>query len=276
MAIYAIGDVQGCAVELERLLDAIRFDPAADRLWLVGDLVNRGPESLRTLRLVRAIDANVTVVLGNHDLRLLAAFAGVRPINLGDALGDVLEAGDATELCGWLRSKPLAHRQTVAGVDYLMVHAGVPPQWSVEDTMARAAEIEAMLGGDAWREFLTNMYGDWPDRWADELSGWPRLRVIVNALTRLRFCTSDGTMDLVTKEGLAAAPVGYLPWFEIPDRASAAATLVVGHWSTLGLRISSNVLALDTGCVWGGQLSALCLEDRRLIQVPCPCYRNPT
>jgi len=271
MATYAIGDLQGCCDAFERLLENIRFDPGADRLWLVGDLVNRGPESLRTLRLVRSLGDSAVVVLGNHDLHLLAASQGLRKAHPSDTLDLILAAPDAAELLDWVRHRKLAHLEN----DVLMVHAGVLPQWTAAKAVALAGEVEAALRGPAWPDFLAHMFGNRPDRWHDDLRGRDRLRVLVNVFTRLRFCTPDGTMDFAIKEGAAQAPPGYLPWFEVPDRASADTTVLFGHWSTLGLLMRPNLLGIDTGCVWGGRLSAVRLEDRALFQVQCPQYLNP-
>lgn len=266
MATYAIGDLQGCCNAFERLLEKIRFDPSGDRLWLVGDLVNRGPESLRTLRLVRALNDAAVVVLGNHDLHLLAASQGLRKPHPSDTLDVILNAPDAAELLDWVRHRKLAHLEN----DVLMVHAGVLPQWTAPKAVALAGEVEVALRGPAWRDFLAHMFGNLPDRWHDDLRGWDRLRVLVNVFTRLRFCSPDGAMDFAIKEGAAKAPPGYLPWFELPDRASADTSVLFGHWSTLGLLMRPKLLGIDTGCVWGGQLSAVRLEDRALFQVQCP------
>jgi bis(5'-nucleosyl)-tetraphosphatase (symmetrical) len=275
MAIYAIGDLQGCAEALDRLLEALRFDTSQDRLWLVGDLVNRGPESLRTLRTVHALGSAAQVVLGNHDLHLLALACGVKRTHASDTLDEILGAPDAHELIEWLRRRPLAHVERIGEKQFLMVHAGILPDWSVEDTLARAGEVGRVLESDLWRDFLRDVYGDQPERWAESLTGHARLRVIVNCLTRLRFCNPDGVLDLKTKEGADHAPPGFVPWFEVPGRKAAATTIVFGHWSTLGLVNRPNLVGLDTGCVWGGALTAVRLENRALVQVACPQYRAP-
>jgi bis(5'-nucleosyl)-tetraphosphatase (symmetrical) len=265
------------------LLDAIHFDAATDRLWFVGDLINRGPESLRTLRKVKALGAAAMVVLGNHDLHLLAASIGVRKPSPSDTLSEILNAPDAAELLEWVRQRQLAHREVVACihpngedlVDHLLVHAGVLPDWTAEALMQRAAEVETALRGSDWQAFLAHLFGNNPERWQDDLQGDDRLRVIVNACTRLRFCTPLGQMEFATKEGADGAPDGFMPWFEIAQRRTQSQTVVFGHWSTLGLITRPNLLALDTGCVWGGRLTAVRLEDRALFQVQCPQARRP-
>ena len=270
MTTYAIGDVQGCFDELRRLLDAFRFDGASDRLWFVGDLVNRGPASLATLRFVRDLGDRAVVVLGNHDLHLLAVALGHARIRSDDTLDDVIAAPDRDELLDWLRRLPMIH---VFG-NYTLVHAGLLPQWDIAKAGSLAREVESELRGPAYREFLSKLYGSRPDRWADDLRGADRLRVIVNAMTRLRFCTPEGVMEFDTKGETTQAPDGYLPWFDVPGRKSAGSTIICGHWSALGLRLGPKLLALDSGCVWGGQLSAIRLDDRLLYQVPCGANAN--
>ncbi len=267
----AIGDLQGCFGPLADVLAQAgvpleRTGGGDERLWLVGDLVNRGPASLETLRWAMRQGDRVVTVLGNHDLHLLAVAAGARPAHRQDTLQEILAAPDRDALLGWLRTRPLAHRER----GFLMVHAGVLPAWDVDKVLALAAEVHEALAGDDWGTFLREMYGDEPAAWDDALTGIARLRVIVNALTRLRFCTPDGRMDLRTKEGAGAAPPGHLPWFDVPQRATRDATLVVGHWSTLGLVVRPDLLALDSGCVWGGALSAVRLEDRAVFRAACP------
>lgn len=265
MATYAIGDIQGCFDSLLHLLDKCRFDPASDRLWLVGDLVNRGPRSLDTLRFVRALGSAVISVLGNHDLYLLMAAAGFGRRGKGDTLDEILDAPDRDELLDWLRRLPLCHREG----EFCLVHAGLLPQWTTARARALAAEVEAALSGPAYLDFLANMWGSEPAAWSDDLEGWPRLRVIVNAMTRMRFCSLAGVMDLKTKGEAADAPPDHLPWFEIPGRLSAVDVMVIGHWSALGLRVEPRLLALDSGCLWGRHLTAIRLEDRALFQVGC-------
>jgi bis(5'-nucleosyl)-tetraphosphatase (symmetrical) len=265
MATYAIGDVQGCFEELTALLEVIGFDRSHDRLWFVGDLVNRGPASLATLRFVRDLGERALTTLGNHDLHLLALAHGFAKQRKDDTLADVLDAPDRNELLDWLRHRSMFHVEA----KYVLVHAGLLPQWDIATAKALAAEVEAALRGPEYREFLAQLYGSRPDRWSDSLRGVERLRVIVNAMTRMRFCTPEGVMDFTTKGETAESPAGYLPWFEVPGRKSAGHTVICGHWSALGLRVAPNLLALDSGCVWGGKLSAIRLEDRRLYQVPC-------
>ena len=265
MATYAIGDIQGCFASFSRLLERCRFDPGIDRLWLVGDLVNRGPRSLETLRFVRDLGTAAVTVLGNHDLSLLLAAEGFGKRGKGDTFDDILEAPDRDELLLWLRQQPLCH---VEG-DYCMVHAGLLPQWTTVQARALAGEVEAALVAPGWREFMANMWGSEPAAWRDDLTGWPRLRVIVNALTRMRFCTPEGVMDFHAKGEVEKAPTGFLPWFQAPGRRSADSVLVTGHWSALGLKILPNLLAIDSGCLWGGALTAVRLEDRTVFQVDC-------
>jgi bis(5'-nucleosyl)-tetraphosphatase (symmetrical) len=270
LAIYAIGDVQGCFDELRALIGALGFDPANDRIWFVGDLVNRGPASLATLRFVRDLGDRAVVVLGNHDLHLLALAEGHVESGRDDTLEDVLAAPDRRELLDWLRARPMIH---VAGDDVL-VHAGLLPQWDVATAGSLAREVEAELRGPGHSKFLETLYGSRPNRWSEHLSGPDRLRVIVNAMTRLRFCTREGVMEFDTKGETTQPPRGYMPWFDVPERKSAGSTIVCGHWSALGLRMAPRLLALDSGCVWGGRLSAVRLEDRRLYQVPCRANAN--
>jgi len=265
MATYAVGDIQGCLDSLLLLLDKCGFDRNRDRLWLVGDLVNRGPRSLETLRFVRDLGPAATTVLGNHDLYLLMVAAGVDRRGKGDTLGEILAAPDRDELLDWLRHQQLCHLED----DFCLVHAGLLPQWTTATARALAAEVEGVLQGPSCDEFLANLWGSEPLRWSDDLQGWSRLRVIVNAMTRMRFCSLSGTMDLKAKGEAADAPADHLPWFDIPGRRSADAVLIIGHWSALGLRIEDRLLALDSGCFWGRHLSAVRLEDRAVFQVDC-------
>jgi bis(5'-nucleosyl)-tetraphosphatase (symmetrical) len=266
MATYAIGDVQGCFDELTQLLAKVNF-AKADRLWFVGDLVNRGPKSLDVLRFVRDLGSRAVTVLGNQELHLIAQHAGVERPHKGDTFQDVLDAADGAELVDWLRRQPMVH---VEGA-YAMVHAGLLPQWSITKAVALGNEVGRALAAQDYQEFLKSMYGDKPDRWADRLSGSDRLRVIVNAMTRMRFCDRKGRIDL---EGKGTEPrKGYLRWYQ--TRSKEERTLLFGHWSQLGLVVQPHVLGLDTGCVWGGALSALRLEDRTLFRVPCAGYQSP-
>ncbi|HEY7642100.1 MAG TPA: symmetrical bis(5'-nucleosyl)-tetraphosphatase [Steroidobacteraceae bacterium] len=270
MAIYAIGDIQGCGDEFEALLARLRFDPARDRLWLTGDLVNRGPRSLDVLRFVKRLGAAAITVLGNHDLHLLAAALTPRErLKPQDTLGEIFAAPDRDELLTWLRSLPLLHHDATLG--YTMVHAGLPPQWDLATAQACASELERALRDDQQCiELFTHMYGDRPNRWADELRGVERLRFITNCLTRLRFCRSDGTLELQFKGKVDLAPAGVVPWFRVPQRRSRDLRIVCGHWSALGYHDGDGVLSIDTGCVWGDRLCAVRL-DRREAPVFVPC-----
>ena len=275
MANYLIGDVQGCDAALARLLERIGFSPSTDTLYLLGDLVNRGPNSAGVLRRVMALGGAAHCLLGNHDLSLLAVAHGLRQPHRKDTMDSVLLAPDRDAMLDWLRQQKLAiHAHGV-----LMVHAGVLPQWDLAQVLARAAEVEAVLRGPRLLPFLAQMFGNQPAQWDDALDGADRLRVIVNALTRLRFCTPDGVMDLKASGGLDGAPPGTLPWFEVPGRRTAGEVLAFGHWSTLGLLQRPGILSLDTGCVWGGCLSALRLgvpgETHTLLQVDCEQAQQP-
>jgi bis(5'-nucleosyl)-tetraphosphatase (symmetrical) len=271
---YLIGDVQGCCDALQRLLLRLDFSPSRDRLWLLGDLVNRGPDSLATLRTLIGLGDAATCLLGNHDLHLLAAHHGVRHASRGDTLDTILAAPDRAALMDWLRHQRLAAFE--AG--WLMVHAGVVPQWSRDDVLALAAEVEAVLRGPALPDFLRAMYGNEPSRWSPDLQGSDRLRFTINVLTRLRFCSADGEMDFKTKDGAGAAPSGFMPWFDVPGRRTAGTPVAFGHWSTLGLVNRPGLLALDTGCVWGGSLTAARVqhgEALEIIQVDCEQAQRP-
>jgi bis(5'-nucleosyl)-tetraphosphatase (symmetrical) len=255
MAIFAVGDVQGCAAELESLLEKIAFSPARDRLWFVGDLVNRGPRSLDVLRLVRQLGDAAIVVLGNHDLHLLAIARGHAALRDDDAgLQAVLDAPDREQLLDWLQSRSMLHHDASLGVT--MLHAALPPQWDVALARRCAAELEQALRGDRSGELFARMYGNQPDLWRDDLDGADRLRFITNALTRLRACDAEGRMLLKFKGPLDRIPAGAMPWFRAPGRRSAGARIVCGHWSALGYLDEGGVLAIDTGCVWGGTLAA--------------------
>jgi bis(5'-nucleosyl)-tetraphosphatase (symmetrical) len=265
MAIYAIGDIQGCFDSFRRLLDLVRFDSTRDRLWLVGDLVNRGPHSLETLRFVKGLGEAAITVLGNHDLHLVMLAEGHSKKRDDDTLDAILAAPDRDELLDWLRHRPMMHVEN----GHALVHAGLLPQWTVTKARKLAGEVEAALRAENYRDFLANMWGSEPPSWRDDLSGWPRLRVIVNAMTRMRFCSAEGVMEFKAKGEVTAAPAGYLPWFVVPSRRSADRVLVTGHWSALGLKIESNLLALDSGCLWGRHLTAVSLPDRKVFQVDC-------
>jgi bis(5'-nucleosyl)-tetraphosphatase (symmetrical) len=266
--IYAVGDLQGCLSQLLHLIRKIGR-PNISQLWLTGDLVNRGPESLETLRWCVLNKHWIKVVLGNHDLHLLAVAAGVRAQGRSDTLSSILEAPDRDDLLDWLRQQPLAYYSQ----GHLLVHAGVLPQWSLEHTLELNREVSNQLRADDWKQFLHGMYGNEPTKWSPQLRGAERARVIINALTRLRFCTTDGDMEFATKEGLEQAPHGYQPWFKVPDRATEGTPIVFGHWSTLGLISTPHLLAIDTGCLWGRTLTAVCINsavtsNRIVLQVP--------
>ena len=274
MSTYAIGDLQGCYEPLRRLFDYISFDPAVDRAWFVGDLVNRGPASLEMLRFVKSLGRAATVVLGNHDLHLVMQAEGYGKSNKEDTLDEILAAPDRDELVVWLRTQPLVH---VEG-GWAMVHAGLLPTWTVAQALALSGEVSAALTSGNYREFLANMWGSEPTAWSDELAGWDRLRVIVNAMTRMRYVTSAGAMEFRARGAKAPpgqGPAGCSPWFEVSGRASADHTIICGHWSGLGFRDEPNLLALDTGCLWGGNLTAVRLEDRRVFRQHCPQQAGP-
>jgi len=266
MAVYAIGDLQGCFTPLERLLDKIRFDARRDRLWFVGDLVNRGPDSLECLRFVRSLGDAAVTVLGNHDLHLICVAEGVERAKQRDTLDDVLAAPDRDELLAWLRERPLMHVED----GFALVHAAVLPAWTVKKAQSLAAEVEAKLRGPRYRELLETMYGDEPDRWNEKLAGADRMRVVVNALTRLRVCDDDGAMVLGFKGEPGEASDEWTPWFDVPARRSRDHVVICGHWSALGFRMRDDLIALDSGCVWGRSLTAVRLEDRERFAVRCP------
>ena len=271
--IYLMGDLQGCCQALDRMLQTIDFSPSRDHLFVLGDLVNRGPDSLGVLRRLRGLDNAATCLLGNHDLHLLAVAHGVRKMHRSDTLAPILDAPDREDWLYWLRQQRLA----VHAHGWLMVHAGVVPQWDAAQTVVLAGEVEAMLRSPEVGEFLTLMYGNEPARWDDSLQGVDRWRCVVNSLTRLRFCAADGTMEFATKEGAGGAPEGYMPWFEVPGRRTQGTPVAFGHWSTLGLINRDDLLALDTGCLWGGHLTAARVDGatRELIQIACPQAQKP-
>jgi len=272
MATYAIGDLQGCGDEFDSLLERLKFDPARDALWLVGDLVNRGPRSLHVLRRVRSLGDSVVSVLGNHDLHLLAvALVGAKQ-KRQDTLADILAAPDRDELLDWLRHRPMLHQDT--GLGYTMIHAGLPPQWDAATAVSCARELEAALRNkDRCIELLKDMYGDEPDLWSDSLRGRDRLRFITNCLTRLRFCHADGRLALPYKGPVEKAPPGLLPWFRVPERRSRDLKVVFGHWSALDFYDADGVINLDTGCVWGSRLTAIRL-DQAMTPVWVSCHSS--
>ncbi len=270
MATYVVGDIQGCLSELLKLLDKVEFS-YADRLWLAGDLVNRGPKSLETLRFVRSLGSRAKTVLGNHDLHLLAtAWDGTRK-NRKDTLNPILKAPDRDELLDWLRRQPLVHHDSQH--NWLMVHAGIPPIWDAATAARLAAEVEHMLRSDQAGDYLAHMYGNKPARWSEDHRGWNRLRCITNYLTRMRFCAADGTLELKTKGSPQDPPAGYRPWYSHPRPRWAGTRILFGHWAALeGQTDVETIFALDTGCVWGGHLTALRLEDGKHFRCPSPGY----
>lgn len=271
---YLIGDLQGCCDAFDRLLAEIGFSPSRDRLHVLGDLVNRGPASLATLQRLRGLGGAASCLLGNHDLHLLAVAEGVRPAHRSDTLQPILDDPQREAWLDWLRQQC---RLADSACGWLLVHAGVPPQWDAAQTLDLAAEVQALLAGPDLPGFLRVMYGNQPARWSEDLQGPDRWRFVINALTRLRFCTTDGTLDFKTKDGADAAPPGHHPWFEVPGRRSAGQPVAFGHWSTLGLINRPELLAIDTGCVWGGALTAVRVDGGRrdLIQVHCQQAQAP-
>ena len=271
MATYAVGDIQGCYHAFIALLARIQFDLKHDRLWLVGDLINRGNGSLEVLRWCYAHQDVITTVLGNHDLHTLVVANGIAPPHRSDTLEPLLTATDSEQLLDWLRYQPLIHSDH----GYTMVHAGLLPQWTITQALALGAEVESALRSNNYHDFLVNMYGNLPSGWHDDLTGFDRLRVITNVLTRLRICTQTGQMEFKFKGELADIPAGYLPWFDVPDRQTKNDSIIFGHWSALGLQQRQNIYALDTGCLWGGKLTAFCLETKAITQVPCNLQDAP-
>lgn len=274
MNTFVIGDIQGCCDQLKQLLHLIDEQDPQARILFAGDLVNRGPKSLEALRLVKNMGERANTVLGNHDLHLLAVANGIRPQHRSDTLDDILQAPDRDELLDWLRHRPLA----IFEQGHLLIHAGLFPQWTTAQTLSLASEVQNILRSPGWLNFLRQMYGNTPDRWRDDLQGIERWRCIINALTRMRFCSHDGMMDFASKDGAHDAPEGLLPWFDVADRKSSDTTVVFGHWSTLGLVLRPDLISLDTGCVWGGKLTAVSISneidgksnERRVIQIDCP------
>ncbi|MCP3673550.1 MAG: symmetrical bis(5'-nucleosyl)-tetraphosphatase [Gammaproteobacteria bacterium] len=265
MSTYAIGDIQGCREQFEALLEHIRFDSAADTLWLAGDLVNRGPDSLGTLRLIHSIKDSVIAVLGNHDLHALAASTDRNFANRKDTFFSLLDAPDADVLLGWLRFRPLVHTEG----DYFMSHAGVHPYWDLHLTAALAVEVEEVLRSEQHLEFFQHMYGNFPEKWSQKLVGYDRLRFITNALTRMRYCYADGSLDMKCKVPIVEAPRNLIPWFKIPDRITHSGYILHGHWAALmGGEPLPGIISLDTGCSWGGTLSAWCMEEKQWYSVP--------
>lgn len=277
MSTYVIGDVQGCYAELQKLLQHINYDPRRDILWCTGDLINRGPQSLEVLRFFYELGDRTRVVLGNHDLHLLAvAHGNTSHIHPSDTLAAILHAPDRNDLLYWLRHQPLLHHDD--GFNITMIHAGLPPQWDLAQAQACADEVEAVLQGSEYGRFLAHIYGNKPKKWSEELSDYERLRFITNCFTRLRYCNAEGKLSLKKKSAPTSANDSAeidLPWFKHPHRASRDNCIVFGHWSTLGLHVDDNVYGIDTGCLWGGELTALRLDDLTLFNIPCPGACEP-
>ena len=276
MSTYLVGDIQGCYDALIDLLAEIHFDADSDCVWFTGDLVNRGPDSLKVLRFVYELHKKgaAITVLGNHDLHMLAVAEDLAPFHRSDTLDEIFAAPDKDELLTWLRSQPLIHHD--ASLNYTMVHAGFPPQWNLIDAQAFAGEVESELQGENYRGYFAQMYGDHPSLWSDELTGWDRLRFITNCFTRLRYCTAEGKHCLNEKGDLGTQAEECLPWFDVNDRKSADLRIIFGHWSTLGLHQQNGVVSLDTGCLWGGQLTAMRLDgEKEFYSRQCRRYQSP-
>lgn len=274
MATYVIGDLQGCLTPLVQLLENIQYHPKQDTLWFAGDLINRGDESLETLRFVKSLGDRARLVLGNHDLHLLAVSHGFGTLKRGDTLTEILTASDRDELMNWLRKQPLCHYDEQ--LNTVMTHAGIPPCWDLEQTLALAKEVENALQSDTVEDFFASMYGNTPNQWNDTLTGMDRLRAITNYLTRMRFCNKNSKLDLKSKEGVNTATKGYAPWFAYPSKVPTDCHIVFGHWAALeGKTQQDRIHALDTGCVWGGSLTALRLEDKQRFSTPCT-LRKPS
>lgn len=268
MSTYAIGDVQGCLQPLQRLLDHIQFDVAKDILWFTGDLVNRGPQSLEVLRLIKALGPQHKIVLGNHDLHLLAVYHHVEKKKMQDTFDEILSAADVVELINWLQHQPLLCADNK--LNYVMTHAGLPPAWTLSKAQQLAGEVENILRGDQVKEFLQQMHGNFPDQWRDDLTGFDRIRCIINYFTRMRYCYADGGLDFSYKGRLGGEPAGLLPWFSLPNRVNQEVKIIFGHWAALNGEVSvNNIFPLDTGCVWGNCLTALRLEDQKRFSVKC-------
>ncbi|GFO72592.1 bis(5'-nucleosyl)-tetraphosphatase (symmetrical) [Bathymodiolus japonicus methanotrophic gill symbiont] len=272
MAIYAIGDVQGCFDDLLRLLDKIDFNKKSDQLWFVGDLVNRGPKSLETLRFIKSLGKSAICVLGNHDLHLLAVAYKHSPIRAKDTLTPILDAKDKNELLDWLRHQPLFHYND----DFCLLHAGLPPQWDFATAKKMAAKVEQALRGDKYTTFFKHMHGNKPVLWSNKLTGYAQLRFIVNCFTRMRFCDQNGHLDFKYSGKLGDQPEHLMPWFDLPNRKNAQLKIIFGHWSALGYHHSNNTYAIDTGCLWGGELTALKLGTKmQRISIACKGYQVP-
>ena len=272
MAIYAIGDIQGCFDDLLRLLDKINFDQSNDQIWFTGDLVNRGPKSLETLRFVKDLGSAAVTVLGNHDLHLLAASCNHRGVHKKDSLDAILTASDREKLLYWLRQRPLLHYNE----DFCLIHAGLPPQWDFKKSVKMALKVEKVLQGNDYKDFLKQMYGNKPNLWSDDLKGIELLRFIVNCFTRMRYCEKNGRLDFEYNGPVGSQPKHLLPWFSLPGRNNKSTTIIFGHWSTLGFYQGNNCYAIDTGCLWGGQLTALRLGSKiKRFSVDCAGHKKP-
>lgn len=272
MSTYAIGDIQGCFDDLLRLLDAIQFDEQSDQLWFVGDLVNRGPKSLETLRFIKSLDNAAVTVLGNHDLHLIATAYKQRKPRKKDSLDLILQATDRDELLHWLRHQALFHYNP----DFCLLHAGLPPQWNFSRTKKMARKAEKMLQGNEHADFFKAMYGDKPDIWSTELKGFEKIRFILNCFTRIRFCQSDGRLDFKHNGAIGTQPEHLMPWFSVPERQSANMRIIFGHWSTLGYYQGHNCYGIDTGCLWGGQLTAIKLGKKvKRLSIDCKGSLKP-
>lgn len=267
MSIYAIGDIQGCYDDLLRLLDKIKFDQQYDQLWFAGDLVNRGPKSLETLRFIKSLGSSAVSVLGNHDLHLLATAFKNRKPHKKDSLQQVLDAPDSDELLHWLRFRPLFHYNH----DFCLLHAGLPPQWNFSKTKKMALMAEKVIRGENHRSFFNAMYGDKPNLWHADLKGMERIRFIVNCFTRIRYCDAEGRLDFNHSGAVGSQPKQLMPWFSVPNRQSADMRIIFGHWSTLGYYQGHNCYAIDTGCLWGGQLTAIKLDNNKVKQISIDC-----
>ena len=270
MSTYAIGDIQGCYTELQNLLNEINFNEKNDQLWFAGDLVNRGPKSLQTLRFIKSLGASAKIVLGNHDLHLIAASKNIRPISNKDTIKEILTADDAAELINWLKSRPLLFTDTDLG--FTMVHAGIAPQWTMDTAKNFAKECESILQNEKIDDFLMHMYGDTPNIWSDSIEGYARQRFIINCFTRIRFCTINGTLDLDVKVAPGSQKKSLIPWYALPNRKTIDNKIIFGHWSTIHLGVENNfkkynVYPVDTGCLWGGQLTAMRLDDEKIFSV---------
>lgn len=274
MATYAIGDIQGCYDELQALLEKLDFNPGSDNLWFTGDLVNRGPKSLETLRFVKGLGDKAITVLGNHDLHLIASwYTNHNSLSRNHSLSAIKNAPDGEELIEWLRHQPLLHHDKRLG--YTMVHAGLPPQWDLKLAQTCAREVEVILQSAEHTQFLARMYGNEPDTWSDDLHGRERIRFAINAFTRMRYCTNEGQLEFEHKEAPGKQPEGYLPWFEIQGRKSTNMKIIFGHWSTLDLQLKNGIYAIDTGCLWGGTLTAYCLENGEVVNLDCSAMCAP-